>query len=160
MAGVVVIRSLTPVMMKIALRTYDPVTITFLRLPQGVILLALVHLIRLRPWAALFNVTRWHLLDGLAVGCNYLLFSLGWISPLRGPALWSFNLLVLTEQMWFTVPSQRSRDAKIASRFSESGPRKTCPSITSGISSPAKDSDVGVKSISLTNFSPTIPASI
>ena len=75
MLGVVALWSITPIFVKLLLRTFDPFTISFLRLAQGILVLLVAYRARGRPGGA--RLSRWHVIGGLGVSINYALFTLG-----------------------------------------------------------------------------------
>ncbi len=77
MMGVVVLWSFTPTLVKIALRTFDPLTITFLRLAQGVTVMFALYKLRGGKLRRLFIPDGWILLGGAGVTINYIFFVYG-----------------------------------------------------------------------------------
>ena len=66
-----------PILVKVALRAFDPITISATRLPVATLLLALLHHARGGRLRDLVPCTGWHLLGGVALGVNYQLYALG-----------------------------------------------------------------------------------
>ena len=66
-----------PILVKVALRAFDPVVISAVRLPMATVLLALLHRARGGRLRDLAPCTGWHLLGGIALGVNYQLYALG-----------------------------------------------------------------------------------
>ncbi|MGQ9630979.1 MAG: DMT family transporter [bacterium] len=77
MLGVVSLWSITSVLIKIALRTIDPFTLSFLRLSQGAVVMALAYKLRGGRWFDLLPKDRWVLIGGAGVSVNYIFFILG-----------------------------------------------------------------------------------
>ena len=66
-----------PILVKIALRSFDPIVISATRLTMATVLLATLHRASGGQLRDLATVTGWHLLGGIALGVNYFLFSVG-----------------------------------------------------------------------------------
>ena len=66
-----------PILVKIALRSFDPIVISAVRLPMATVLLAALHRARGGLLRDLAPGTGWHLIGGIALGVNYLLYALG-----------------------------------------------------------------------------------
>jgi drug/metabolite transporter (DMT)-like permease len=75
MLGVVVLWSITPILVKLLLHTFDPFTISFLRLIQGILVLLLAY--RVGGHSRSVRLRWWHLIGGIGVSINYALFTLG-----------------------------------------------------------------------------------
>jgi drug/metabolite transporter (DMT)-like permease len=75
MLGVVALWSITPIFVKLLLQTFDPFTISFLRLAQGILVLLVAY--RAGGRFVGFQLSRWHLIGGIGVSINYALFTLG-----------------------------------------------------------------------------------
>lgn len=76
MLGVVALWSVTPTLMKIALRSFEPFTVAVMRLTQGGVVLLAVYLVRGGRLRTLIRRSGWLLLGGVGVAVNYLFFSL------------------------------------------------------------------------------------
>ena len=77
MLGATVVWMVIPILVKVALRAFDPITISATRLPVATVLLALLHHARGGRLRDLVPCTGWHLLGGVALGVNYQLYALG-----------------------------------------------------------------------------------
>lgn len=66
-----------PILVKIALRVFDPILISASRLPVAALLLAALHRTRGGRLRDLLPGSGWHLIGGVALGVNYQLFALG-----------------------------------------------------------------------------------
>ena len=66
-----------PILVKVALRAFDPILISASRLPVAALLLAALHRARGGRLRDLLPDSGWHLLGGVALGVNYQLFALG-----------------------------------------------------------------------------------
>ena len=66
-----------PILVKIALRSFDPILISTTRLSMAVIVLVALHRARGGRIRDLTTISAWHLVGGIALGVNYLLFSVG-----------------------------------------------------------------------------------
>ncbi len=66
-----------PILVKVALRVFDPILISASRLPVASLLLAALHRARGGRLRDLLPGSGWHLLGGVALGVNYQLFALG-----------------------------------------------------------------------------------
>lgn len=66
-----------PILVKIALRAFDPILISASRLPVAALLLAALHRARGGRLRDLLPGSGWHLIGGAALGVNYQLFALG-----------------------------------------------------------------------------------
>ncbi len=66
-----------PILVKVALRAFDPILISASRLPAAALLLAALHRARGGRLRDLLPDSGWHLLGGVALGVNYQLFALG-----------------------------------------------------------------------------------
>ena len=66
-----------PILMKVALRVFDPILISASRLPVAALLLAALHRARGGRLRDLLPGSGWHLIGGVALGVNYQLFALG-----------------------------------------------------------------------------------
>jgi drug/metabolite transporter (DMT)-like permease len=76
MAGVVALWSVIPVLAKFVMRTFDPFTLAFLRLFQGTVVCALLHVARGGSVRSLLRVDRWVAVGAAGLTVNYLFFSL------------------------------------------------------------------------------------
>ena len=66
-----------PILVKIALRSFDPIVISAVRLPMATVLLAALHRARGGRLRELKPASGWHLIGGVALGVNYQLYALG-----------------------------------------------------------------------------------
>lgn len=66
-----------PILVKVALRVFDPILISASRLPVASLLLAALHRARGGRLRDLLPGSGWHLIGGVALGVNYQLFALG-----------------------------------------------------------------------------------
>ena len=66
-----------PILVKIALRSFDPIVISAVRLPMATVLLAALHRARGERLRELKPASGWHLIGGVALGVNYQLYALG-----------------------------------------------------------------------------------
>lgn len=66
-----------PILVKVALRVFDPILISASRLPIAALLLAALHRARGGRLRELLPGSGWHLIGGVALGVNYQLFALG-----------------------------------------------------------------------------------
>jgi drug/metabolite transporter (DMT)-like permease len=74
--GVVGLWSVTSILVKIALRFIDPLTLAFLRIVQGLIFFVVLFAARRKSWRSLLRPDRWVLVGGLGLSVNYLCFVL------------------------------------------------------------------------------------
>ena len=77
MLAATVVWMMIPILVKVALRAFDPITISATRLAVATLLLALLHHARGGRLRDLVPCTGWHLLGGVALGVNYQLYALG-----------------------------------------------------------------------------------
>ena len=77
MLAVTAVWMVIPIMVKIALRSFDPIVISAVRLPVATALLASLHRARGGRLRDLVPGSGWHLLGGIALGVNYQLYALG-----------------------------------------------------------------------------------
>lgn len=77
MLSATVIWMVIPILVKVALRVFDPISISAFRLPVAAVLLSTLHMARGGHLRDLMPRTGWHLIGGLALGMNYYLYSLG-----------------------------------------------------------------------------------
>ena len=68
---------IVPILVKIALRSFDPIVISAVRLPMATVLLAALHRARGGRLRELTPASGWHLIGGVALGVNYQLYALG-----------------------------------------------------------------------------------
>lgn len=66
-----------PILVKIALRSFDPIVISAVRLPMATVLLAALHRALGGRLRELTPASGWHLIGGVALGVNYQLYALG-----------------------------------------------------------------------------------
>ena len=66
-----------PILVKVALHSFDPIVISATRLPVATVLLALLHRARGGRLGDLAPCAGWHLLGGIGLGVNYQLYALG-----------------------------------------------------------------------------------
>ena len=77
MLAATVVWMLIPILIKVALRDFDPILISATRLPVAAVLLTLLHRARGGRLRDLVPCSGWHLLGGIALGVNYQLYALG-----------------------------------------------------------------------------------
>ncbi len=77
MLAATVVWMLIPILIKVALRAFDPILISATRLPVAAVLLTLLHRARGGRLRDLVPCSGWHLLGGIALGVNYQLYALG-----------------------------------------------------------------------------------
>ena len=77
MLAATVVWMMIPVLVKVALRSFDPIVISATRLPVATALLALLHRARGGRLRDLVPCSGWHLFGGIALGVNYQLYALG-----------------------------------------------------------------------------------
>jgi drug/metabolite transporter (DMT)-like permease len=96
MVGVAVLWGIIPILVKIVLMTIDPLSLSFLRLFQGLVVLLLLYRIRGGQWKALFQKNGWILIGGVALGINYALFSLSLNFTTAGAGVLIVQIQVVT----------------------------------------------------------------
>ena len=79
MFGVVSLWSVTPTLIKIALRSFDPFTIAFYRLTIGAAVLLVAYVVRKGKARRLIQTDSFILIGGLGVTINYAFFCLSLI---------------------------------------------------------------------------------
>ena len=77
MLAATVVWMMIPILVKVALRSFDPIVISATRLPVAAVLLAVLHRARGGRLRDLMPCSGWHLLGGIALGVNYQLYALG-----------------------------------------------------------------------------------
>lgn len=76
MVGVAILWAIIPILVKIALRTVDPFTLSFLRLSLGTTVLLIMYRMRGGQWRNLIQKNRWLYIGGIGLSINYTLFTL------------------------------------------------------------------------------------
>lgn len=77
MLAATVVWMMIPILVKVALRSFDPIAISATRLPVAAVLLAVLHRARGGRLRDVVPCSGWHLLGGIALGVNYQLYALG-----------------------------------------------------------------------------------
>ena len=77
MTAATIVWMVIPILVKISLLAFDPILITTSRLLIASTLLIALYLLRNGSLRALTPITAWHLVGGIALGMNQLLFSFG-----------------------------------------------------------------------------------
>ena len=96
MVGVVALWAIIPILVKIVLKTIDPYSLAFLRLFQGTVVLLFLYWIRGGQWRALFEKNGKLLMGGVALGINYVLFTVGLNFTTAGAAVLVIQSQVVT----------------------------------------------------------------
>ena len=96
MVTTTVLWSIIPILVKIALKTIDPFSLSFLRLFQGAVVLLLLYRIRGGQWRALFQKNRWLLIGGIGTSINYALFTVGLNFTTAGAGVLVVQIQVVT----------------------------------------------------------------
>ena len=84
MFGVVVLWSFTPLLVKIALRTFDPFTVTLFRLIQGVVFTTVLYRCRGHKLKSLLTFDPWLLIGGAGISLNYIFYVFGFYYTTAG----------------------------------------------------------------------------
>lgn len=75
MVGVAILWAIIPILVKIALQTVDPFSLSFFRLFLGAIVLLTMYHMRGGQWRDLLPQHRWLYIGGLSLSINYTLFT-------------------------------------------------------------------------------------